>query len=87
MTEKDVLQALRDAGCDEELIRRFTVLEGSGGKETVCTEQIKLLCGYRCGLMGELRACQKKIDCLDYLLYGLRDEKKACCCRKGEGET
>lgn len=79
LTEKDVLAALRDAGCDEALIQRFTALEEHGGKETICTEQIRLLCGYRCGLMTELHACQKKLDCLDYLLYALRDEKKACC--------
>lgn len=82
MTDKDVLQVLRDAGCDEELIRQFVQLEDRGGKETVCAEQIRLLCGYRCGLMDDLRACQKKIDCLDYLLYSLRDEKKTCQCKK-----
>lgn len=84
MTDQEVLVALRDAGCDEELIRRFMALEDRGGKETVCAEQIRLLCGYRCGLMEALHACQKKVDCLDFLLYRLRDEKKSCCCKKEE---
>lgn len=82
MTEQEVIAVLRDAGCDETLIQRFMSLENRGEKETVCAEQIRLLCGYRCGLMEDLHACQKKVDCLDYLLYSLRDEKKACCCKK-----
>lgn len=42
------------------------------------TAVVKLLKRYRCGLMDSLHECQKKVDCLDFLLWRLerKSDKK-----------
>ena len=54
---------LRDAGCCDE--REFTEL-GRGGREA---EQRRLLSKRRAELLDELHESQRRIDCLDYLIY------------------
>ncbi|MCM1542865.1 MAG: hypothetical protein NC121_16615 [Blautia sp.] len=62
---EDVIQNLKDAGCDRETIGRFME----------CMEQDDLIGQLR--LMEEHRKCildrvhkeEKQIDCLDYLVY------------------
>ena len=56
---------LRDAGCCDEFIREFTEL-GRGGREA---EQRRLLAKRRAELLDELHESQRRIDCLDYLIY------------------
>ena len=56
---------LRDAGCCDEFIREFTEL-GRGGKEA---EQRRMLAKRRAELLDELHESQRRIDCLDYLIY------------------
>ncbi len=56
---------LRDAGCSGEFIREFTEL-GRGGKEA---EQCRMLAKRRAELLDELHESQRRIDCLDYLIY------------------
>ena len=56
---------LRDAGCCDEFIREFTEL-GRGGREA---EQRRLLAKRRAELLDELHENQRRIDCLDYLIY------------------
>jgi len=62
-TKESVIQNLKDADCTPEVIQQFLALEG---KEK---EQIKILRCHRCALMETVRKCQKKVDCLDYLIY------------------
>ena len=59
---------LRDAGCCDEFIREFTEL-GRGGKEA---EQRRMLSKRRAELLDELHESQRRIDCLDYLIYKRR---------------
>ena len=59
---------LRDAGCCDEFIREFTEL-GRTGKEA---EQRRLLSKRRAELLDELHESQRRIDCLDYLIYRRR---------------
>ena len=59
---------LRDAGCCDEFIRKFTEL-GRGGREA---EQRQLLAKRRAELLDELHESQRRIDCLDYLIYKRR---------------
>ena len=69
------LQILVDAGCDEETVRRFCELETcSCGVPLVRRRQIRLLRERRQELLGQMHACQEKLDCLDYLIYQLRKE-------------
>lgn len=60
-----VIQNLKDAGCDDVLITNYLTLRTKGYTE----EQLRLLACHRCNLMTELHNNQKKVDCLDYLIY------------------
>lgn len=56
---------LKDAGCGEELIGQY--FSGCSAPE-----QKKLLERHRRVLLDSIHREQKKLDCLDYLLYILR---------------
>lgn len=69
----EIEQNLRDAGCDEETIRRYYALEAAECGLLICRrEQVRLLRVHRRGLLDQLHTCQRELDCLDYLLYRLR---------------
>ncbi len=61
---------LADAGCGEELTGRFLALVEQGKTR----EALALLSGHRKALLDCCHAEQKKIDCLDYLVYRLEKE-------------
>lgn len=72
-----ILINLADAGCDEETMRRFCTLEQEDSRDPlILNQQMHLLRKHRKALMTELHGCQSKIDCLDHLLYRLREEKQ-----------
>lgn len=72
--DRSTIQNLTDAGCDDDTVRCYCELEQRGGDcPPVRKEQIRLLGKHRKALLGELHSCQEKIDCLDYLLYKLKD--------------
>ena len=62
-----VTQNLVDAGCDQGQIDRFWRLYTSGQPE----ELYALLAAHRRRLLECCHAQQRKIDCLDYLVYQL----------------
>ena len=64
-TAQALLDNLEDAGCDPELAQRFLVLERSGQYQ----EQLNLLSSHRRHLLECLHREQRRIDCLDYLVY------------------
>ena len=66
MTQETIRQTLTDAGCPQETITAF--LESSGA------ESLRVLRQHRCTLLEILHEEQKKLDCLDYLLYQLKKE-------------
>ena len=67
---------LRDAGCDEETIGGYCDLESAGVGPAVCRrEQIRLLRAHRRALLEQLHSCQRRLDCLDFLIYHLRCER------------
>lgn len=75
----EIEQNLRDAGCDEETIRRYYALKAAECGQLICRrEQVRLLRVHRQMLLDQLHTCQRELDCLDYLLYRLR-------CRRTEG--
>ena len=65
MSEEQVYECLADAGCDKELIKQFEVCQRSGRQK----EQLRLLGDYRRLLLERIHAEQKKLDCLDFLLW------------------
>ncbi|OUO92845.1 hypothetical protein [Cloacibacillus sp. An23] len=59
---------LADAGCSGEFVRRFIEL-GREGKEK---EQSRMLSRHRAELLERLHEDQRRIDCLDFILYERR---------------
>ena len=57
---------LVDAGCPEALIEEFATLSDPG-------EQMRWLRRYRRDLLDGIHSEQKKLDCLDYLIFSLRN--------------
>ncbi len=63
-----IKQNLIDAGCSEKEVHMFMeVLKNNNWKE-----ELKMLGIHRKQLLEELHLCQKKIECLDYLVYQIR---------------
>lgn len=68
--EQDIIQNLIDAGCRDELIESF-MADVRGNK---FSDGMKLLEKHRRKLLDDLHKEQKKIDCLDYLVYRMKKE-------------
>lgn len=66
-----VLQNLKDAGCTDEMVKKFMALQDSEDEE----QQIRLLSGHRKHLLEKLHKDEKRIDCLDYLIYQMQNKK------------
>ncbi|MCD8352153.1 MAG: hypothetical protein LUC93_16230 [Planctomycetaceae bacterium] len=63
---------LIDAGCNAAAADTFMNLQVEGKTQ----DQLRLLKAHRAALLKKLRANQKKIDCLDYLLFTMTQETK-----------
>lgn len=59
---------LTDAGCSREFVGKFLEL-GRDGREV---EQKRMLSQHRAELLERLHEDQRRIDCLDFLLYKRR---------------
>ena len=68
MDTKQITENLEDAGCSAALTEQFEALWAKGDQKG----QMRLLAGYRRLLLDEIHAGQKKLDCLDYLIYRLK---------------
>lgn len=66
-----VIQNLADAGCSRESIEEYLALEENGTVKA----QLVLLEKHRKALLHAVHENQKKIDCLDYLIYQVRGSK------------
>lgn len=69
-------QNLVDAGCDHSFLETHMHLETQAA-------QTRHLRAYRKDLLAALHEAQRKLDCLDYLLFTLRQEDK----KHGKGKT
>lgn len=69
-------QCLKDAGCEDTVIERFLEDFGSGRLK----ESIRILQKHRETLLDDLHRGQKRIDCLDYLIFMLQTKKSWICC-------
>lgn len=65
-----VRQNLKDAGCSDELVEKFMALQD--GEEE---QQLRLLCTHRKQLLENLHREEKRIDCLDFLIYQIQNKK------------
>ncbi len=71
--EEPIIQNLRGSGCGEDVIKAFV----EDLREKKISEGLKLLEAHRRVLLDELHKEQKRIDCLDYLVYKMRKENLA----------
>lgn len=62
----NILQNLKDAGCENSLIKQFMNLDKH--------EQLQLLAKHRSYLLNEIHKKQKQIDYLDYLVFSLNQK-------------
>lgn len=65
-----VRQNLKDAGCDKEIEKKCMCLAREGNYK----EMLPILLSFRKTLLNAVRSGQKKIDCLDYLIYKIQKE-------------
>ncbi len=70
--ENNIIQNLKDAGCDGDTIIAFV----ENFREEKIEDGLKLLAGHRRLLLDGLHKEQRQIDCLDYLVYKLEKQKK-----------
>ena len=70
----NIIDNLHDAGCSEELIEQYA--SAASGCARIC-----LLNQYRRELLSNIHSEQKKLECLDYLIYQLRSVSTRCCSR------
>lgn len=65
-----VVQNLKDAGCNEEVVEEFMELAEAGERQ----KQFKLLEKHRRTLLDKVHSKEKQIDCLDYLVFQMKKE-------------
>ncbi len=64
-SKEAVIRNLKDAGCSQDTINRFMESLKNGTPE----EQLQILSQHRSKLLDKVHIEQKRIDCLDYLVY------------------
>ena len=64
----EIIQNLKDAGCDKATVEHFMKLGETGDTQ----EQLKLLSIHRKQLLDRVHREEKRIDCLDYLVYQIQ---------------
>lgn len=70
MNNDDILQNLKDAGCDSLIADNIIALIKSGDR----IPALNLLAKHRRKLLNLLHNNQKKIDCLDFLIFNLKQK-------------
>lgn len=70
-SEEDVIQNLKDAGCNPDTIECFMECMDQNDLKG----QFRLMEEHRECLLNKVHEEERKIDCLDYLAYQLRKNK------------
>lgn len=63
--KETIVQNLKDAGCNPQMIENFLLYYDENQKE----KQLALLAVQRQELLNKVHIEEKKISCLDYLIY------------------
>lgn len=70
-SKKDsIIQNLKDADCDEQLIKQFLSYVDNGNTQ----KALLLLAKHREALLQQFHKCDNCICCLDYLVFRLKRE-------------
>lgn len=64
-----IYQNLIDAGCNKQTVEQCMSIVRKG----TYAEMLPILSQHRAGLLLTVRAGQKQIDCLDYLIYKIQN--------------
>ncbi len=64
-----IRQILRDAGCGDDKIEAFVSCRSSCSRE----EQMRMLCLYRKKLLDRTHEAQRRLECMDYLIYQMQN--------------
>lgn len=67
-SKAQIVQNLKDAGCTDDFIQAFMVEM----EQEKVSEGIKMLQKHRRFLLSNTHEWEKKIDCLDYLIYQIK---------------
>lgn len=70
--QKALLQNLLDAGCCEEFISNCMNVSQQQSEQCI----IPMLNKYRSDLLDSIHDQQDKLECLDYLIYSIKKNKK-----------
>lgn len=70
--EKDIIQNLKDAGCEDKQIEEIIVLFRKGKKDKIC----EILEKHRCNVLNNVHKKEKQIDCIDYFIYQMERGEK-----------
>lgn len=70
-SRESVIQNLEDAGCETDMIRDFLGWFDKGQQ----AKQLELLEHQREYLLGRVHTDEKRISCLDYLIYQIQGKK------------
>ena len=73
MNNDDILQNLKDAGCDSKIADNIISLIKADEKAPA----LNMLAKHRRQLITSLKEYQKKIDCLDFLVFNLKQNNKS----------
>lgn len=65
---------MKDAGCDRKIIIRICRMYAEGQIQ----DAVKVLKWHRCHLMERLHECQSRVDCLDFLIRQMENERLRC---------
>jgi len=65
VTAEMVIENLKDAGCNKSTIEKFMDCGGNNRKE----RQLEILEKQRTDLLKRIHKDEKRISCLDYLIY------------------
>lgn len=71
-TQGILRQNLADAGCGPELVRQCAALAQGGNT----AELVRVLTRHRQTLLDAVHQNEKRIDCLDYLIYKLEKQNR-----------
>ena len=69
ISQDAVVKNLRDAGCSPDVISKFLTCRDAGRTQ----DSLRVLALHRASLLDELHASQDKLNCLDYLIYQIRE--------------
>ncbi len=71
-SRESVIQNLEDAGCETEMLRNFLGWFDKGQQ----AKQLELLEHQREYLLGRVHMDERRISCLDYLIYQIQGKKR-----------